>query len=314
MTQIFLRAIIVLLMVACSGDSQEIPEEPETGRGEFLDENTYRVYPKNGDNFDVAEFRLWLPQTEEALRAVIVLLHSHNSNGLGLANSPEWQEFASAEGLALLAVHLKTLNSTTGYYSEAREGSGQALLEALNALAERSNESYVGALPFLFRGYSAGGLFSHSFSQFRPERVIAFANIRGGSLNETSTVNKAIPALMFYGIYDLEQRNARIREIVQLKRAEGGNWGLVREEVDHYGGMEKPDELIREFFAGALPRRLQENGSILKEVSENSGWLGNNQTFAVYPFNDYPGPNEEASWLIDESFAQKWQEFQLQSD
>ena len=306
-----LFSFIIIFLISGCGDSEEFAiEEPEFLRGEFLDENTYRVYPENGDNFDVAEFRLWLPQQEEAIRAVLVLLHSHNSNGLGLADAPEWQEFAGKQRLAILAVHLKSLNPATGFYGDARDGSGQALLEALSALAERKNVAYANELPFLLRGYSAGGIFSHSFSQFLPERVIAFVNIRGGGLGEVSPVNRTIPVLMFYGAYDLEQRNNHILEMVKRQRENGGRWGLVREEVDHYGGMEKPDGLIREFFVKALEIRSTTNPSILTEPDEAVGWLGNNETFGIYPFSLYPGNQVEASWLIDAAFARKWQEFQ----
>ena len=108
-----LLCLTLVLVWSCGEDSEEMISQPETKIGEFIDENTYRVFPKKDDNFGVAEFRLWVPETSQSLKAVAVLVHSYNSNGLGFANSVYWQEFAKKENVALLAVHLKEGNSSS---------------------------------------------------------------------------------------------------------------------------------------------------------------------------------------------------------
>lgn len=303
--------VFFLLLISCGDGEDDVPDQLELPGGEFIDEFSYRVFPRPGDNFNIAEFRLWIPEKKN-LKAIMVLLHSYNSNGLGMANSTFWQKFATDESLAILSVHFKESNTTNGYYAFASHGSGRALLEGLKVLSAKYADVGLEELPFVLRGYSAGGVFSHSFSAFQPERVIAFANIRGGSLDETSDINNAIPGLMLYGENDDEGRNKRIIDAVELNREKGGVWALIKEPgVDHFGRLEKADILIQKFFSKALRKRLLENTEALMSLNEEEGWLGNHSTFEVLPFETYPGSKKQASWLFDEEFALLWQNYQV---
>lgn len=303
--------VFFLLLCSCGGAEDEVPDRSDPPEGEFIDEYTYRVFPKPGDNFDVAEFRLWMPE-EKNLKAIMVLVPSYNSNSLGMANSIFWQKFATDEHLAILSVHFKEISAASDYYAYAGSGSGRALLKGLKVLSDKYMDAGLEDLPFVLRGYSAGGVFSHSFSAFQADRVIAFANIRGGSLDITSDVNSSIPGLMLYGEYDNESRNQRIIDIVELNRESGGVWGLVKEpSVDHFGGLEKADILIQAFFSKALDKRLQENTLTLKGLNVEEGWLGNHNTFDIHSFETYPSSKKQASWLFDEEFALLWQNIQV---
>lgn len=306
--------VFAVLIFSCDKDRIEPESEEEVLLGEFIDESTYRVFPQPSQNFEVAEFRIWLPETEGRLKAIVVLLQGHNSNGMGLSKSPRWQDFASKENLALIGVHFKS-GSYGGYYAHSEEGSGLALLTALEKLSEKAGKEYLKDLPFLLRGFSAGGLFSHSFSAFRHERVLAFGNIRGGGLDLTPDVNKGIPGIMFYGENDFQHRNDRIIEVVEMKRSIGGNWCLVKEPVvDHFGRLDRTDSLLQKLFSKVLAKRLVEGSKDLLPLEETEGWLGNHSTFEIDAYENYSGNPSKASWLIDEEFARSWQKFQLDSD
>lgn len=303
------------LIFSCEGDSTEPEFEEDVPIGEFIDQNTYSVFPQPSQNFDVAQFRLWLPESESKVRAIAVLLPGHNSNGLGLSKSPQWQDFARKEKLALLAVHFNSGSDNTGYYSQSEEGSGLALLTALEKFSEESGQEYLKDLPFLLRGFSAGGLFSHSFSAFLHERVLAFGNIRGGGLDLTPDINKGIPGIMFYGENDFQYRNERIIEVVELKRSIGGNWCLVKEPVvDHFGRLNRTDSLLQKLFSKVLAKRLAPGSNELLPLEEKEGWLGNHGSFEIGSYKNYSGNKSKASWLIDEEFARSWQKFQMESD
>ncbi|MDN3642055.1 hypothetical protein QWY87_05045 [Lutimonas halocynthiae] len=310
---IILLSFALVLVWSCGGDSEEIISPPETKIGEFIDENTYKVFPTNTDNFGVAEFRLWVPETSQALKAVVVLVHSYNSNGLGFANSTYWQEFAKKENVALLAANLTISNSSSVSYTDARRGSGKALLFSLEQLAEKIGQPYVNDLPILMRGYSAGGVFSNSFSDFQPERLLGFANIRGGGLHLTSEKNIRIPAMMFFGEFDAVERNNRIVETIAIKRKLGANWSLIIEPgLDHFGSLDKAEDMIQFFFSKVLEHRLEGSGGQLREIKEADGWLGDNVRLEAYSFDNYPYDITKASWLIDEEFSSKWLDFQAQ--
>ena len=311
---VFLLSFITLCLTlfwSCGGGDSDPFVEAELSYGEFLDENTYKVFATPEDNFDIAEFRLWVPETTAPIIAVAVLTHSYNSNGLGYANSAYWQAFARKENIAILAVHLKNLQGSDISYTEAHRGSGEALLNSLAILAKEGGYSYIKDLPFLMRGYSAGGVFSYSFSSFQPERMLAFANMRGGSLNFSSESNVRIPGLLFYGELDSPQRNSRIFEVIAEKRIAGANWALVMEPgVDHFGGLEKPENMIQMFFSEVLEKRLESGSNKMIEIPENEGWLGDNVRLEAYEFSEYPYDNTKASWLISGEFATAWLVFQ----
>ena len=305
--------LIVILTVISGCKKSPVQDEPDQPKpisiGEFIDDWTFRVNPYG--NFDIGEFRLWLPDSTDDLRAILVLSNYHNSYGLGLASNDEWQTYAKQEKLAILAVHLESFPNSQGYYSYASGGSGSALLKALDSLAQRHQIEKLLDLPFLLRGYSAGGVFSYHFSDYQPQRVIAFANIRGGSLNVTEPENKIIPGLMLGGENDAATRNERIAEIVLSKRNEGANWAYAIEpNEDHFGSVTNSDKLIRAFFSKALAKRKIEGSNQLIAISEDSGWLGNNETQEIFSFDSYPTAKSEASWLIDEDFALLWKDYQ----
>ena len=312
---ILLISILLFPIIGCE-KTDTVPQESVLSEpipfGEFIDDWTFKVNALSGHNFDVAEFRLWVPDGIEDLRAILVLCNYHNGNGIGLTQSEPWQDFARNEKLGLIGVHFKSYQNSAGYYSNASQGSGNALIKALDSLAQKNNLPEIKDLPFIMRGYSAGGVFSYNFSAYRPERVIAFVNIRGGSVGETISITKDIPGLMIIGENDVPTRIDKIKEIVDLKRIEGGLWSYAIEpEVDHFGGLQESDELSRAFFSSALSQRLNNNSNQLKTISEDTGWLGNNITKEIYPFDSIPISVDEASWLINEAFAIQWKNFQL---
>lgn len=318
---LLLAAVILFFACRKSKDEpeQEVPEEMAISQ--FSGDWTCTVRKGKSSNFDIAEFTLWVPKPGDVskLKAVLVLAHHSNSNALGLAYEKQWQDFARANDVALMAVHLENLNPNINIadtYADARNGSGAALLMALEAIAARNNISSVAALPFVFRGYSAGGMFGYNFSAFKPERVIAFANIRGWYLNPTTDINNGIPGLFLIAELDTEKYEdiipaQRMKEIVQAKRKQNARWSYAIEPgEDHFGNLTKSDSLLRLFLASALKSRLQSGSNVLLPVTEASGWLGNHDSKAIFPYATYPQTKNEASWLIDEPFANEWVKYQ----
>ncbi|HMC02274.1 MAG TPA: hypothetical protein VKN14_14640 [Flavobacteriaceae bacterium] len=306
----------MLLLLSCNivdfeePNSNTPPVEPVIA-GEFLDDWTYSVNPGIVDNFDIAQFRLWVPESNENLKAILVLSEGNNTNAFGLENRPEWRDFANSKNIALLSTNFKSYTGL-GHYSDARGGSGEALLKALDSIASRNNLGYIKNLPFLLRGFSAGGVFSFYFSTYKPNHVIAFANMRGGGIgiNNISDI-KGIPALMCIGENDAESRNERIMEAVDFSRALGGLWNYaVEPNVDHFGSLVNDDALARVFFSKALEKRLNSDSNVLIDILENIGWLGNNVSKAIFSYDNYPDSQVDASWLIDEEFANNWKDFQ----
>lgn len=316
--------LTILFFSACKktkDEPQETEEDAQMVIGQFSDNWTCNVKPGKTSNFDIAEFTVWVPNPSNVsdIQAILVLALHSNSSALGLVYEKEWQDYAKQNHLALLAVHLENLKPNITFeqdYPNAANGSGQALLMALEAIATKNNISQLAQLPFLFRGYSAGGMFSYNFSAFQPKRVIAFANIRGWAMNESNADNNSIPGLFLIAEYDTVKYQGtnpftKMKDIVKTKRKQNALWGYAIEPgEDHSGALEKSDTLIRLFFTSALKLRLAAGTTILQSVPESSGWLGNNDSLTAYSYNNYPLDKNKASWLIDQPFSDAWKIYQ----
>ena len=305
---------LTTFMYNCSNDSdtESAPIiEEALPVGEFLDDWTFKVNPRHLDNFDIAEFRLWVPEDTSNLKAILVLSHSYNSNGLGLTLSESWRDYARDEQLGILAVHFKSL--TSGFYGEASGGSGQALIKALDTLAYKNNLGNINTLPFVMRGYSAGGVFSYNFSAFKPNRVIAFSNIRGGSIAPTGNAHRKVPGLMLIAEMDNPTRNDVIINTVLSKRIIHALWAYAIEPNEtHFGSVTNSDILTRQFFSSIIAERVTENSNELLDITESTGWLGNHGSNDYYTYTNYPGDKTQASWLLNEEFAVKWKDYQIE--
>ena len=309
-----LFTFLFLLLTNCSSETDdtdvEVHNKEEQAIGEFTDDWTFKVFPKSPyNNFQNGEFRLWIPENVTDVKAVLVLLAGSNGNALGLAEAEEWQTYAEQEKLALCSVFLSS--TSTSSYTQAIGGSGQALIDAIEKIAKKNSVPEIASLPFLFRGYSAGGVFAYNFSTFEPGRTMAFADIRGVGIDETSIRNIAVPGLILSGELEGVDRAQYLRDIVLNKRNDGGLWSFAIEpNAEHFSELKASDSLIRTFFTGVLKQRISDKNSPLEDINAESGWLGNITGTEAFPYAEYPGNTSRANWLIDETFAKAWLEFQ----
>lgn len=314
---------LLLLLVVCFGIACKKPAVEEDKStyvpisvGSFSDNWTCSINPGQGANFNVAEFRLWVPDTADVskLRAILVLLDGVNSDALPLASSKYWQAYATANNVALMGVHLANIPlPTSNPYIDARLGSGDALVLALKAIAEKNNISQIASLPFLLRGYSSGGMFSYYFSLYNPQRTVAFTDIRGWYIGKTSSENAVVPALFLIGEKDTVTTVPpdNVQQIVYEKRSHNGLWGYAIEPfASHYSNTGKSDSLTQLFFTSCLNRRTSSGSTTLTILPEIEGWLGNNSSKTYSTYDAYSGNKITASWLIDEPFAKAWVEYQ----
>ncbi len=309
--------VLIVSVFGCDKSETDITTYVPIPTGEFLDDWTFHVNQQSTGGFDTAEFRLWVPDPTDVsgLKAILVITPHFNGYGLGNADSEVWQEYARNNNIGLIGVHLKTSNSIAAFdtYANAEEGSGQALLTALEAIAEKNNISEVTTLPFLLKGYSAGGMFSYFFAAFKPERVIAFANIRGWAIS-TKNESKDIPGLMLIAELDTPSRGITImKQVVETNRTQNGLWSYaVEPNADHFTPLTKSDELIKLFFSSALAYRVSGTSRELLPISKTSGWLGNKISKNIFSYETYPDNKNEAVWLIDEGFANRWRDYQIE--
>jgi poly(3-hydroxybutyrate) depolymerase len=262
-----------------------------------------------GANYDKARFRLWVPSETKAVRAVVVLTTGSNGDGRPMVDDAAWQDFARSHGLALVGCQLTDKPHDQNFieeYANASQGSGQALLDALNRLADRSGHAELARAPLLLWGMSAGGEFNYEFVAWKPERVLAFVVNKGG-IYYSALVSQAarnVPGILFTGGNDLEFRSDTIAGLFAVNRRAGALWALAEEPgVGHVVGRSKDMSLI--FFEEALAMRLDEQGK-LKTLSEKNGFIGD---IKAKTFQSVGGsaPNSPTAWLPNVKVARAWQ-------
>ena len=213
-----------------------------------------------GPNFAVAAFRWWHPAETRLLRGVVVLVPGSNADGRAQVDDAFWQEFARRNGLALVGCWFKDHpheNINIEDYARAGDGSGQALLDAVDRLAKAAAHPEAAAAPLLLWGHSAGGEFNYEFVCWKPARVLAFVVNKGGYYftHLAPAVTRAVPGIFFIGGKDEAFRIQSIQGIFAVNLQAGAAWKLVVEpDTGHEPGRTR--ELSVEFFAEVIARRL----------------------------------------------------------
>ena len=220
---------------------------------------TFDVEIPPGPNFAVAAFRWWHPLGAKALRGVAVLVPGSNSDGRAQVEDPFWQDFARQHDLALVGCWFKDHpheNVNIEDYARAQDGSGRALLDAVDFLAKAAEHPEAATAPLLLWGHSAGGEFNYEFACWKPARVAAFVVNKGGYYftHLAPAATRAVPGIFFVGGKDEAFRIQSIQGIFAANRQAGAVWTLtVEPDAGHELGRTR--ELAAEFFARVLSHR-----------------------------------------------------------
>ena len=264
-----------------------------------------------GHNFDKANFRLWYPNNVASFDGIVVLVPCSNGDGRPQAQDTVWQAFATKHKLALVACQFTDKPHDQGFFEDyirVSEGSGNALLSAINEFAQKSNHPELVAAPFLMWGMSAGGQFNYEFVAWKPERVIAFVVNKGGVYYSAllSKASRAVPGLLFVGGKDLEFRTNTIVGLFAVNRRGGALWALAEEPgVGHAVGRSR--DVATVFFEDVLPMRVASSGAPLKPLLEKSGFLGDFKTKTFKAMGDSAAPGYPTAWLPTQRSANAWQ-------
>lgn len=226
-----------------------------------------------------------------------------------------WRTLSETSECALLYLRLGTIRPDPAagdvFIRDAAKGGGDALVTILQRLGEQSGHPELKDAPLLLWGGSAGAGFGTTFAELHPERTVAFvryhAHLRGWSPNVK--VLKNIPALFIAGGKDETAGTEDAEQLWKNGRSAGAPWTFAVEP----GATHRDDptlissqQLIIPWIAAVLRQRLGTGSMRLRPVTENSGWLGNNQKTEAAPYATFQGPKLEASWLPDEATARGW--------
>lgn len=304
----FVSAAALMLVAAASPARAQRgaapPPTPPPGPGSIEE-----VAPP-GNNYDIAEFRFWAPPDAGPLQAIAVLVPGSNGDGRAAADDSVWQAFAKSHRVALVACHFKDKTHPQSFieaYVNVSQGSGQALLDAVNKFAARSNHPELATAPFLLWGMSAGGQFNYEFTAWKPERVAAFVVNKGGIYFSAmvSPEARAVPGILFIGGKDLESRIWMISGLFAVNRRGGALWSLTNEPgAGHIVGQSR--DMALAFYDDILPMRIGPNNT-LKPIVEKTGYTGDLKAKTYTAIGDTKVSTEPNSWFPTERVAKIWQ-------
>lgn len=268
----------------------------------------YQYTPANNvDPEGFAQYKMYIPDGVDTIRGVYCVLPGGQQTSLDVVHDSVHKAFVEERAFALMGFH------QIGSYWDLPLWSGEALLLALKELSLKSGHGEIEFAPLLFRGYSSGANFSYNFAQLKPERVIAFVSLRGSFYDTlaASPASRQVPGYLIAGGNDKASRIQKMTTIFEKHRRLGALWALAIEpDKGHLDDF--PIETMHAYLDEILPLRLPDvypSNSIpqLKEIAEESGWLGNRSTFEINSHNEYSGDKRQASWFPTQKIAQQWQ-------
>jgi poly(3-hydroxybutyrate) depolymerase len=268
-----------------------------------------------GNNYDKAEFRLWLPEGLTSVRAIVIMTPGSNGDGRSQVEDAGWQAFAVKNKVALVGCRFTDKPHDQGFieeYANVSRGSGKALETVLSVFAERSKHPELATAPLLLWGMSAGGQFNYEFVAWKPERVAAFVVNKGGIYYSAMLSREArnVPGMLFIGANDMDSRISTITGLFAVNRRGGALWALANEPgATHVVGRSL--EVAKVFFEDVLSARL---AAVLRPMLEKDGFVADLKTKTFQPAGVSAPSDHSTAWLPTERVARAWQAMETGKD
>jgi len=309
-----LVSFFALVFATCSsgGDDNQITETnnhpPEINNQPPQTDNKLPIY--ESDPFTM----FLLPETEE-VRGVIFFLTGGSGDGRpwvrgDLSNIPE-AALGRQEIEQLMETHgLAFIGNDSSHYSDASPY--QDMLVALEVFASLSDHPELAWAPILPFGYSNGGRTALNFAFSHPERTIGVYSYKGDIYlfsEQNWEAVRDVPTFLHMGELDTNVGSS-IPYQFGPNREEGALWGVgIEKGVAHE--FDLPMDFLTTWMKGLLISRIpntQTPGTIpvLNVIAEQTGWLGDLDTFEIMPYTEFQGDPVLASWFYDEETSQEW--------
>lgn len=252
--------------------------------------------------------RLWVPEGNEPIRALIVLTMGQAAESLSMVEDPDWQQCATAAKSALLGVTLKGVKN--GHFLEADKWSGKTLLTGLKALAKDSQHPELAELPLAFWGNPGGAQFVFSFARWKADRTLAFVSDKSDAYDKSVVFStRNVPALLITGEKDTPVRLKETMEIFGDQRKKGAVWGWLNEAAIGHNVSQNGRNIARIFLEEVIVARVGKGGTPAA-LTFASGWQGDLKTGEIKKAEPTAANNPSIAWFPGEKTAMVWKNLQ----
>lgn len=276
-------------------------------------------------------YTVWIPDDVAMLRGVIV--HQHGcgegacKSGETAADDWHWQALARRWNCALLSPRYhQAQEQNCRLWCDPRNGSGEAFVSALEALAKQSEHPELATVPWCLWGHSGGGFWASLMQMEYPERIVAIWFQSGTAHSRWVSGEIAAPEIppAAMGIPMIACPGYKERGHERFKVAYSGCYEMVRDyrrrgapiafAPDPKSGHEARDGryLALPFFDACLKRRLPEKAGSgqLRPVDLDAGvYTPLVEDYSKQAELGVVAEKENANWLPSRELAAMWAEF-----
>ena len=268
----------------------------------------YRAELRRSANYLTAEFRCWIPESSKPLAGALVILPGNNIDGREATDVNAYRSWCQEMNFALIGCFFT--GDQQHYYSNARGGSGLALIDAVRSFSDQSDrrELYNGHLALI--GFSTGAQFVFSFACDEPERVLGFvanklvyptARPIGGTYDT--------PGLFVVGEEDETPSETNTLKIFNEGRDRRALWAVSTAFGQaHADDSQKLAPLFLDYLKAVADLRLNESNPSL-DLERLQSWDGifiHRETGAFVPGEErLASGNPELNWLPGKEIAEK---------
>jgi pimeloyl-ACP methyl ester carboxylesterase len=294
----------------------------------------YEPSKQTGELIYGVNFTLWIPPEVKQLRGIIV--HQHGcgegscKSGLTGAYDLHWQALARKHRCALLApAYEQPEKADCQMWCDPRNGSDQAFQRCLVDFAAMTGHPELPIVPWALWGHSGGGHWAGGMVMLHPDRVVA-AWLRSGvpilspdpdrgniHAHELPQAALSVPMMCNLGTKEgvtvQDERFAGVwpaheKFFLQVR----GQGGLVGVAVDPLSSHECGNQrfLAIPWLDACLEARLPDQvGKPLRSMHPDTAWLAEPTGSKASQASGYEHDPHAAGWLPNESIAQRWMEY-----
>lgn len=261
------------------------------------------IPPAPRDNYERADFRCRLPADGDVSGGVVVLIPAFNRDGRGDVDLPDWVAVAAERKMALIGCFFE--GTAEKDYSDARRGSGQALVTALRELSRLAANRDLANAKMALWGISSGAQFATSFAFEKPDRVLVFAACLGSYWSPANGQLRGTPGVFVAAPSQPDGAMERTGNYFRENRAMGAYWTYM--QMHEGQEMAAAEPMVRQFWLEALAlRRVAGSTSSIKKISGLDGWAWSQAT-GVVPAADVPRKDlADSLWFPTRSLAEGW--------
>lgn len=294
----------------------------------------YEASQKPGELIYPVNYTLWIPESAQTLRGVIV--HQHGcgegscKSGLTGAFDLHWQALARQHDCALLApAYEQPDKADCQMWCDPRNGSDAAFRKGLADLGAKSGHPELATVPWAIWGHSGGGHWCGGMVMLHPNRVVAAWLRSGVPLLQANPQRATIKAhtLPKAALAVPMMCNPGTKEGVTVKGDRfAGVWpanelffttvrsagGLVGVAVDPLTAHECGNQryLAIPWLDACLTARLPKTaGSPLNAMPASTAWLAPITGGKATPATRTNGDALKLGWLPNERIAQAWEQY-----